>query len=72
MHGTRELMMERKTDFVILSRPVAISFTCPFCKTDQEVSWNDIIAPEYWGDEWDDVECPNCGELVSLGDWEYD
>lgn len=59
-------------DFIIMSRPVAIHFTCPFCELECDIPWEDVQHPEYWGDEWEDVECPNCGSQVSLGDWEYD
>lgn len=59
-------------DFRIISTPVEICFECPFCEEEVRLLWDKINVPEYWGDEWDDVECPNCGETVTLGDYEYE
>jgi sarcosine oxidase delta subunit len=59
-------------DFRIISKPVAISFECPFCEEDVELSWAKLNPPECWCDEWEDVKCPFCGERVSLGDYTYD
>lgn len=59
-------------DFTINSRPVSITFECPFCEQDVEISWEKLEPPKYWGDEWEDVECPLCGVMVTLGDWKYD
>ena len=59
-------------DFTIISKPVAIKFECPFCEEDVELSWAKVNPPAYWGEEWNDVKCPNCGEMVSLGDYTYD
>ncbi len=59
-------------DFRIVSAPVAIAFECPFCEYEIEIPWKDVYAPGCWQDEWPDVKCPECGELVSLGDWTYD
>lgn len=66
--------MERKerTYFYIKQRPVAISFTCPYCDEDVEIPWKEMDVPEYWGDDWGPVECPECGEEVELGDYELD
>ena len=60
------------TDFYIVSAPVKISFLCPYCGERVEIKWVDINPPEYWSDVWDNVECPECGKEVELGDWEYD
>ena len=61
-----------KTDFHIDVRPVSISFECPHCGCDAIVSWRDVDEPEYWGDDWVEVQCTVCGEWVQLGDYEYD
>lgn len=59
-------------DFVIASAPVGIEFKCPHCEEWVKIDWKDVTPPDYWGDAWDDVECPQCGKFVVLGDWEYD
>ena len=59
-------------DFTILSKPVAIRFECPFCESEVEIQWNKIKVPDSWCDDWDDIECPSCGKMVSLGEWTYD
>ena len=59
-------------DFVIATAPVAIEFKCPHCEELVKIDWKDIVPPDYWGDCWDDVECPYCNKFVVLGDWEYD
>lgn len=51
-----------KTDFYINMRPYAISFECPHCEYDVTVNWDDLDAPEYWGDDWGEIDCPNCGK----------
>ena len=60
------------TFFYIISRPSMIEFKCPYCNITQSINWRDLNVPEYWGDPWDDVECPTCGGIVELGDWDYD
>lgn len=64
--------MTEGVDFTINSRPVSIRFRCPHCYERVEISWKALNAPEYWGDSWEPVECPDCGEWVELGDWTYD
>lgn len=59
-------------DFRIVSRPVCISFECPFCEIEVEIPWKDVNVPKCWSDDWPDVECPSCGKEVSLGDFDYD
>ena len=61
----------RETDFVINSRPCSISLECPHCDYDIEIPWDDVNAPEYWGDDWGKIECPSCGKTIQLGDYEY-
>lgn len=59
-------------DFTIVSAPVSITFKCPHCNDRVDIPWKELSPPDYWGDCWDDVECPSCGEYVELGDWDYD
>lgn len=61
-----------KIDFHINVRPVSINFKCPHCGCETEVSWRDVAEPEYWGDDWGEVQCNVCGEWVELGDYDYD
>lgn len=60
------------TDFYINQRPVSISFECPHCKCEVEISWDEIDAPDYWGDDWGEVECPYCNKTVKLGEFDTD
>lgn len=50
-----------KTDFYINRKPVSISFECPNCDCDVTIDWSDLDVPDYWGDDWGETECPNCG-----------
>lgn len=61
-----------KTDFYINQRLVSITFECPHCNCDVTIDWRDLFIPEYWGDDWGEIDCPNCGKTVSLGDYELD
>ena len=36
-------------DFTIVSRPVAIRFQCPFCESEEEIPWEEVKHPDYWG-----------------------
>lgn len=66
-------MSDRKeTDFVIVSKPAYIQFECPYCEMTVDIQWSSLCPPAYWGDNWDDVECPNCGKTVKLGEYDYD
>ena len=59
-------------DYVIVSKPSYIQFECPHCHKDVEVAFKDV---DYNTDYWEDgawVDCPECGEEVELGDYEYD
>ena len=67
-----ERTVTEMADFTIVSRPVSIRFQCPFCESEEEIPWEEVKHPDYWGDEWDDIECPSCGKMVSLGEWIYD
>ena len=64
-------MKMRETDFVINSRPHSISLECPHCDSDIEILWRELDVPEYWGDDWGDIECPHCGKAIKLGDYDY-
>lgn len=61
--------MER-TDFFINQLPVSITFDCPHCRFTVKIPWNDVNVPEYWGDDWGEVECPYCEKTVRLGDYD--
>jgi endogenous inhibitor of DNA gyrase (YacG/DUF329 family) len=67
----RRLHHER-TDFHINVKPVSINFECPHCGCEAEVPWRNVAEPEYWGDDWGEVECTECGKMVELGDYDYD
>ena len=67
----RKLHCER-TAFRIISRPVKITFVCPYCEVSQEIDWKDLNVPEYWGDDWGEVKCPDCGKILELGEYDYD
>lgn len=63
---------EEKADFTINSAPVDITFTCPHCRWQTGVPFEDVDEPECRQDDWGSVECPHCGEEVELGEWSYD
>ena len=67
----RKLHCER-TAFRIISRPVKITFVCPYCEVSQEIDWKDLNVPEYWGDDWGEVKCPDCGKILELGEYDYE
>lgn len=61
------------TDFRIVSKPAYIEFECPHCHEQVTIIWDDLpFVPEYWGDDWHEVGCPECEKPVKLGDYEYD
>lgn len=62
----------KPTDFTIESAPVNIRFQCPHCGMDVKIPWKQLNPPEYWGDQWDDVTCPDCEKTVTLGGCDYD
>ena len=67
-------ILEVKTmaDFIINQRPYSISLDCPYCDRELEFSWDDINPPDYWGDKWNDVECPYCHKRIQLDEYEID
>jgi hypothetical protein len=60
------------TDFHIDVKPVSITLTCPHCKTEVTIPWKEAPVPDYWGDKWGTVECPECEKEIELGNYEYD
>lgn len=64
--------MNEGVPFHIDTRPVSIALDCPHCEYDVTISWRNVNVPEYWGDDWGEVECPMCGKTIKLGDYEYD
>ena len=66
------LKFKQQVDFHISVKPVSIELTCPYCSAELVIPWNHLNVPDYWGDRWDDIECPKCGEYISLGDYDYD
>jgi len=67
----REKIEKITVDFYINQKPTSISFFCPYCESYEEVSWNHVTVPEYWGDDWGWVDCPYCGRQVKLGDYDF-
>lgn len=63
---------KRLVDFHINVKPVSIDFECPHCGCRADVRWSQVNVPDYWGDNWGEVECDVCGETVELGDYDYD
>lgn len=57
-------------DFRIISKPIEIVFMCPHCEWETIIPWEDIDVPFYWGDDWGQVKCSECGEIIQLGDYE--
>ncbi len=61
-----------KADFKIISKPAYIEFDCPHCGNKNNYSWSAVNPATHWGDKWPNIICQECGELVGLGDYEYD
>lgn len=57
-------------DFRIVMVPKYIEVTCPHCEAEVRYNYRDINVPEYWGDQWPDVDCPYCYQSIPLD--EYD
>ena len=56
------------TNYTIVSVPKYIIFDCPHCHEENvEVDFKD----DYWY-SGSFVDCPECGEEIELGDYEYD
>ena len=45
-------MCKEPVDFIINQKPVSISPACPHCEFDMEIPWDEVDAPECWGDAW--------------------
>lgn len=61
--------MTEGTWFHIDTKVVSISLDCPHCG---DRITKDVDVPESWSDDWGEVECPECGETIKLGEYEYD
>ena len=64
--------MNKEVSYTIVSKPDYIIFDCPHCNERVEVPFDGV---DYNTDCWCDgawTDCPECGEEVALGDWEYD
>ena len=70
--GVKKVKKVNPVDFMVISAPVEIKFYCPYCETENCISWGRVIVPECWNGKWDDVECLKCGEIVELGNYDYD
>ena len=64
--------MAEGTWFHIDTKVVSISLDCPHCGDHITIPWKDVDVPESWSDDWGEIECPECGETVKLGEYEYD
>lgn len=64
--------MEEGTWFHIDTKVVSISLDCPHCGDRIVIPWKEVDVPEYWGDDWGEITCPECGKAVKLGEYEYD
>lgn len=61
-----------EADFHINVKPISIDLECPHCYHDIVIPWDEIDAPDYWGDDWGEANCPYCNEPIKLGTYEYD
>ena len=57
----------KKADFTIVSIPDMIWFTCPYCGEEVGIKYRELNLPFDW-----EVICPECGEYVELGEYEYE
>ena len=60
------------TNYIIVSKPDYIAFTCPHCHDEVETPFSDVdYKTDYWGDgAW--CDCPSCEKEVELDEYEYD
>ena len=70
LHAIAKVPME--ADFTINQKPVNITVCCPKCYEHFDIPWDEVDVPQYWEDDWGEVECPYCGQRVKLRDWELD
>ena len=61
-----------EANFHINVRPFSIDFVCPNCGSHVEIMWDKLDVPDYWGEDWGAVKCPECDKYIKLGDYEYD
>ena len=61
----------KETDYMIISAPKYIIFTCPYCGEEVQVEFEKVdYLTEVWNDgAW--VDCPECDKEVKLCNWEY-
>lgn len=64
--------MAEGTWFHIDTKVVSISLDCPHCEERITIPWKNVDVPESWSDDWGEIECPECGKTIKLGDYEYD
>lgn len=62
----------KSVDFTIEQVPSGIYFICPYCEEDVWFDWDEIEKPDYWGDDWGNIQCPHCGLMTHLDDYELD
>ena len=60
------------TNYIIVSKPDYIAFTCPHCHDEVETPFSDVdYKTDCWGDgAW--CDCPSCEKEVELDEYEYD
>ena len=60
------------TNYIIVSKPDYITFTCPHCHDEVEIPFLDVdYKTDCWGDgAW--CDCPSCEKEVELDEYEYD
>lgn len=59
-------------DFNINAKFISIDFECPYCEDIVAIPWRNLDVPEHFDDDWGEVKCPCCGNVIELGDYEYD
>lgn len=60
--------MNNGVNYTIISKSLYITFECPFCYEEVEVSFKDVdFKTDYWEDStW--CDCLKCGREVELND----
>ena len=69
-----EKAKKKNVDFTIFRRPSTVKLECPFCEEEIEMDYSDFpYSDMYWGDiSGEELECPNCHEYITLGDYDVD
>lgn len=65
-------MEEERVPFTIVSKPSYIHLECPDCDEEIEIDWDNLKGSRNWEFNDEIIECPGCGKIFKLGDWEYD